>query len=244
MTRRDHVYFFLVGFFLTNAVLAELIGGKIIQFGDLSWRIGPLGPFSMSVGIIPWPVVFVTTDVLHEHFGKAAVRRLTFLTFALLTYTFLVLALTVGIPATDFSGVDTASYRRVFGQGLYVIIGSLTAFAVSQLVDVVIFQLVHRRLGKRMIWLRATGSTLVSQAVDTTIVCTIGHALPNSWSLQKLFNVASTNYTVKVAVAILATPLIYAADWGIGRYLAGERRREALDAGRELTPAASPAETH
>ena len=81
MTRQHIVFVVLGGFFLTNALVAEMIGGKLIYFGDPTWKIGPFGPgFGMSVGIIPWPVVFVTTDLVNEYFGRRGVRRLSLLT--------------------------------------------------------------------------------------------------------------------------------------------------------------------
>lgn len=228
MHRKDIVFIILGGFFLTNALLAEMIGGKIICLGDPEWRVylgprewglGPLGPFAMSVGIIPWPVVFVTTDLTNEYFGKRGVRRLTFLTVGMIAYAFIVLTLTMQVPAMDSMGVDTDSYNSVFGQSRWIIVGSLTAFLVAQLIDVFIFHVVRRFTGKSLIWLRATGSTVVSQLIDSVIVLYIGLALPRGWSFGQFASVAATNYTVKLVVAIGATPLIYLGHWVVERYL-------------------------
>jgi uncharacterized integral membrane protein (TIGR00697 family) len=113
----------------------------------------------MSVGVIPWPVVFVTTDLVNEYFGRRGVRRLTLLTAAMIAYAFIVLMFAMQVPATPFSGVDGQSFNRVFGQSRWIIVGSLTAFMISQLVDVLVFHSLRRRTGKRMMWLRSTGST-------------------------------------------------------------------------------------
>ena len=234
MSRKDVVYAVLGGFFLTNALLAEVIGGKIVLVGAPEWRIGPLGPFAMSVGIIPWPVVFVATDLLNEFYGTRGVRKLTFLTAAMIAYAYGVLALTMQVPALGTLGVDDTSYNRVFGQSRWIIVGSLVAFLVAQLVDVVIFHLLRRRTGKAMIWLRSTGSTVISQLIDSVIVLYIGLALPRGWSLEQFASVAATNYTVKLAVAVAATPLIYAGHWAVERYL-GKPLAEAIaeEAARE-----------
>lgn len=226
MTRKDVVFAILGGFFLTNALIAEMIGGKLIYVAPPDFRIGPLGPFEMSVGIIPWPVVFLTTDLINEYFGRRGVRRLTFLAAGMIAYAFLVLALTIPIPSTG-SGVDQKAFESVFGASRSIIIGSLAAFLFSQLLDVFIFHVLRRRTGKALLWLRATGSTVISQLFDTLIVLYIGLAIPFEWGAAKFFSVAATNYSVKLLVAVAMTPLIYLAHWGVERYL-GKRAAEAL----------------
>ncbi|HVR74855.1 MAG TPA: queuosine precursor transporter, partial [Planctomycetota bacterium] len=193
-----------------------------------SWKIAGLGPFLMSIGIIPWPIVFLTTDLINEYFGRRGVRRLSFLTVGLIAYVFLVLSITMPIPAAEgISGVDDASYRRVFGQSQWIIVGSMTAFLVSQLIDVSIFHLLRKRTGKALLWLRATGSTIVSQLIDSVIVLYIGLAIPLGWGLDTFLRTASTNYVVKLAVAVGMTPLIYAGHWAVERYL-GKSVAESL----------------
>jgi uncharacterized integral membrane protein (TIGR00697 family) len=128
-TRRDIVYPVLSGVFVTNAILGEVTGGKLFS----------VGPFTASLGVIPWPVVFLTTDLINEYFGREGVRRLTFMTIALIVYAFVVLFAAMQVPAASFSPVTDAQFQVVFGQSLWIIAGSVTAFALSQLVDVTIF---------------------------------------------------------------------------------------------------------
>ncbi|HET9062011.1 MAG TPA: VUT family protein, partial [Candidatus Binatia bacterium] len=82
-SRRDVLFLILGGFFLTNAILGEVIGGKLFFLGDPAFQVDlgwfTFGPFVMSVGVIPWPVVFLTTDLVNEYYGTRGVRRLTFL---------------------------------------------------------------------------------------------------------------------------------------------------------------------
>jgi uncharacterized integral membrane protein (TIGR00697 family) len=237
MTRKDIVFVILGGFFLTNALLAEMIGGKLIYVGSESWRIGPLGPFIMSVGIIPWPIVFLTTDLINEYFGKRGVRRLTFLAAGMILYAFVVLGITMQVPAVPGMGVSDESYNHVFGQSQWIIVGSLTAFLVSQLIDVFVFHMLRKRTGKSLLWLRATGSTVVSQLIDSVIVLYIGLAIPGQWSFQQFMGVALTNYSVKLLVALALTPLIYAGHWLIERFL-GKSVAESLaeEAARDRSP--------
>jgi hypothetical protein len=234
MTRRDIVFAVLGSFLLTNAIVAEVIGGKLILIGDAGWRIGPLGPFEMSVGIIPWPVVFVTTDLINEYFGRRGVRRLTFLAAGMIAYAFVVLFLTMLPAASSSSPVDDASYEKVLGQSLWIIGGSITAFLVSQLVDVVVFHFVRRRTGKARLWLRATGSTVVSQLFDSLVVLYIGLAVPLGWDARTFLSVAATNYAMKLLVALAMTPLVYAGHRAVEAYLGREEAdRLAEEAARE-----------
>ncbi|MFO0873338.1 MAG: queuosine precursor transporter, partial [Phycisphaerales bacterium] len=156
-TRRDRLMLALASFFLGNALLAEMIGGKLFQVPT------PIHTFTMSVGVILWPVVFIVSDLVNEYFGREGVKRLTFLAAAVIAYAFLALFMAEKIPAASFSPVDGNSFRSVFLQSQWIIAGSLAAFLVAQLVDVWVFWFVRRRTGHRYLWMRATGSTLVSQ---------------------------------------------------------------------------------
>ena len=227
MNRTQVVFAVLGGFFLTNAIVAEMIGGKLIFVGDPTWKLGPFGPFAMSVGVIPWPVVFVTTDLVNEYFGRRGVRRLTLLTAAMLAYAYIVLLATMQVPATPFSGVDEASFNRVFGQSRWIIVGSITAFMVSQLIDVLVFHALRRRTGKARLWLRATGSTVVSQLIDSIVVLYIGLALPLGWGANQFVSVMVPNYLVKLLIALAMTPIIYLGHWAVEKYL-GHSVAEAL----------------
>ncbi|MFN7331796.1 MAG: queuosine precursor transporter, partial [Flavobacterium sp.] len=159
-SRKDFVYIVLAGIFITNALVAELIGGKLIEVGQAV----------MSLGILPWPIVFVTTDLINEYFGEKGVRKLSLLTASLIGYTFVLLYIGLQIPAVKGEGLITdAQFTAVFGQSMLIIVGSITAFLVSQLIDVTIFHFVKNRTGNRMIWLRSTGSTVISQLFDSFI---------------------------------------------------------------------------
>ncbi len=168
MKRRDIVFLVLAGFFIANAVIGEMIGGKLIQ----------IGPFMMSIGIIPWPVVFLSTDLINEYFGKKGVRTITLITAGLIVYTFIILFAGMSVNSASFSPVSSEQFNAVFGQSLWIIAGSLTAFLLSQLIDVGIFWIIRSRTGHRLIWLRATGSTVVSQLIDTFVVSGIAFYLP------------------------------------------------------------------
>jgi len=219
-TRRDLIFFILGGFFLTNALLAELIGGKLfVLSGDSSgwWRYVVL-----SVGVLPWPVVFITTDLVNEYFGKEGVRKLTVLAVGMIPYAFVVLYLAMLIPAWENSPVPDTAFRLVFGQSMWIIVGSLTAFVTSQLIDVLVFASVRARTGKHLLWLRATGSTVVSQVFDTFLVGFIAFVLPGKLAFRQFLGLAIGSYLFKLAVAVGITPIIYLGHGLIDGFLKAE----------------------
>jgi uncharacterized integral membrane protein (TIGR00697 family) len=209
----------MAGIFITNAVVAELIGGKLIQ----------LGPFIMSIGIIPWPVVFLTTDLINEYYGKSGVRRLSIITASLIAYAFIILLVAINIPAAaGISTVNDEQFYAVFGQSLWIIIGSIAAFLTSQFVDVFIFWLLRDKTGGKMIWLRSTGSTIISQLIDTFVVLGIAFWLPGKMTTSVFLNAALTGYTFKLIIAVLLTPLIYVGHHLIEKYLGDEESHKLI----------------
>jgi queuosine precursor transporter len=212
-TRKDFIFVILAGIFITNAVTAELIGGKLIQ----------IGPFVMSIGILPWPIVFLTTDLINEYFGEKGVRKLSFITACLIAYSFIILLLAMNIPAAKgISPVNDNQFKAVFGQSMWIIVGSIIAFLVSQLIDVTVFWFFKNRTGDTKIWLRTTGSTLISQLFDSFIVLGIAFWLPGKIDFETFLSSALTGYTFKLSIAILLTPVIYVGHHLIKKILSKE----------------------
>jgi hypothetical protein len=212
-SRKDIVFLVLAGFFITNAIVAELIGGKLVMF---------FGIFTQSIGIVMWPVVFIITDLVNEYYGRSGVRKLSFITVALIGITFLYLFICMQIPAVSFSPVSDANFRKVFGQSMYIMVGSIIAFLVSQLVDSGIFWILREMTGKKMIWLRSTGSTIISQLVDTFIVQFIAFVVPGVWTFDVFLRNATYGYAFKLLVAVAVIPVIYLVHFWIDKYLGDE----------------------
>jgi uncharacterized integral membrane protein (TIGR00697 family) len=209
-SKKDTVYLILAGIFITNAVVAELIGGKLIQ----------IGPFIMSLGILPWPIVFITTDIINEHFGKDGVKKLSYITAGLIAYCILILFIGTKIPAfITKETVNDEQFYAVFGQGLFIMVASIIAFLISQLIDVSIFWFLRNKTGKKMIWLRSTGSTLISQLIDSFIVSGIAFWLTGKITTSQYLNMSITGYTFKLMLAIVLTPLIYLGHHLIEKYI-------------------------
>jgi len=208
--KKDIVFLILAGFFITNAIVAEIIGGKLVKF---------FGLFTQSIGIILWPVVFLLTDLMNEHFGKEGVRKLTFITVGLIIYIYILLYVAMKIPAVPFSPVNDKVFNTVFGQSQWIIIGSITAFIISQIVDVYTFWLIRKATGKYLIWLRATGSTAISQLIDTFVVQFIAFVLPGYWKFSEFVENALYGYTFKLIVAVCLIPFIYLGHYIIEKFV-------------------------
>lgn len=218
-SRRDKLFVILAGIFITNAVVAELIGGKLILIGS----------FKLSIGILPWPIVFLTTDIINEYFGEKGVKRLSILTAILIAYAFVVLFGAIQVPAASFSPVSDSQFTAVFAQSQLIIVGSIIAFLVGQVVDVTIFWLLRKRTGKGFLWLRATGSTIVSQLIDSFIVLGIAFYLPGKITGSEFVEVGFTNYTFKLGIAVALTPLIYLTHWVIDNYLGKDDAEKLIE---------------
>ena len=234
------VFVFLTSFFVANALIAECIGGKLFSL-DKVFSMAPhpftlLGEsgltFTLTCGVLLWPLEFIMTDIVNEFFGPKAVRRISFIAIGLICYAFLMFYLAIQMPPdTNFwqgsqksSGVPDmqAAFSNIFGQGMWIIVGSVIAFLVSQLVDVWIFHRIKRVTGEKHVWLRSTGSTIASQLVDSFIVLFIAFKIGKGWSYQRVLAIGLVNYVYKFTMAVVLTPLIYVIERGIARYLGEE----------------------
>jgi len=237
-------------FFCCNALIAEAIGTKIFSLEKL-FGLHPVNftlfgqsglSFNLTCGVLLWPLEFVLTDIVNEYYGPKAVRRISFTAVALIAYAFLMYFISIGVPPADFwitsnqsSGIDNMqnSFNAIFGQGMKIIIGSLVAFLVSQFVDVYIFHRIKRVTGDKRIWLRATGSTLVSQLVDSYIVLFIAFSGTFQW--QMILAIGMMNYIYKFAMALILTPVIVWVEKRIEKYVGHDvaRRMKRSAMGQE-----------
>ncbi|MEM0938603.1 MAG: queuosine precursor transporter [Bacteroidota bacterium] len=243
--KRHALFMVLASIFLTNAILAELIGVKIFSLeqtlGFQPANISILGyilDFNLTAGVMIWPVVFITTDIINEYFGKRGVRRISFIAIGCIGYAFLMIfivtqlspaAFWIEVNNTDSEGNPfnvNYAFEKIYTQGLGIIIGSIVAFLIGQLLDVLIFQNLRKITGEKMIWLRATGSTLISQLIDSFVVLGLAFYLlapaESRWAFSQVISVGTINYIYKFIIAILLTPLIYLGHFLIDGYLGKE----------------------
>ncbi|HVY74218.1 MAG TPA: queuosine precursor transporter [Puia sp.] len=235
------LFIFFAAFFVANALIAECIGGKIFSL-ERTLGLHPFSftlfgesglSFNLTCGVLLWPLEFVMTDVVNEFYGPKAVRRISYIAVALISYAYLMFFMAIHTAPAGFwltsnsdSGVPNMqdAFSGVFGQGMRIIIGSLVAFLVSQMVDVTIFHKIKQYTGEKKVWLRSTGSTIVSQLVDSYIVLFIAFAGKFTW--QEILAIGMVNYTYKFIMAVGLTPLIYLMDRSIEKYFGHELTRK------------------
>jgi uncharacterized integral membrane protein (TIGR00697 family) len=233
------LFVIFTAFFVANALIAECIGNKIFSLEKL-FGFQPSNftlfdesglALSLTCGVLLWPLEFIMTDIVNEYYGPKAVRRISYTAVALILYAFLMFYMAMSVPPADFwygtgikDGVPDMSraFNSIFGQGMWIIAGSVTAFLVSQIVDVTVFHKIKKMTGEKKVWLRATGSTLISQFVDSFIVLFIAFKIGKDWSFQRVLAICMVNYAYKFTVAILLTPVIYFIEHRIEKYFGPE----------------------
>ena len=224
-------------FFVANALIAECIGTKIFSLEKLfGWQpsnftiFGESGlAFNLTCGVLLWPLEFIMTDIVNEYYGPKAVRRISYTAVILIAYAFLMFYWAIHVPPAGFwitshtkDGLPDMqnAFSGIFGQGMRIIVGSIVAFLVSQLVDVTIFHKIKKITGEKKVWLRATGSTLISQLIDSYIVLFIAFSGVFTW--QQILAIGVVNYTYKFIMAIILTPVIYIVESRIEKYVGHE----------------------
>ncbi len=236
--KSTRLFLILAGFFITNAIIAEFIGIKIfslektIGVEPFNWNIfGQSGSLMLSAGVLIWPVVFIMTDIINEYYGKRGVKMLSYMTAGLISFAFLIIFMSIKLVPADFwvtdfkeKGIDDMqlAFSAVYGQGLYIIVGSIIAFLLGQIVDAYIFHVVRGKTGEKSIWIRATVSTIVSQLLDSFLVLYIAFVIGNDWSISLWLAVGTVNFSYKVFMAILMLPFLYLVHHAIERYLGTE----------------------
>lgn len=238
------LFLILTSFFVANALIAECIGGKLFSLellmGMSQKPFSLLGQdgltFTLTCGVILWPIEFVMTDIVNEYYGPKAVRRISYIAVALISYAFVMFYVAIKVPAEPSFWVGSKAdkgvpdmqmaFSSIFGQGMWIIVGSLVAFLISQLLDVWVFHKIKQATGDKMVWLRATGSTLISQLIDSFVVLFIAFYLGQGWSIQMVLAICMVNYAYKATMALILTPVIYLVENRIDRYLGKDLAKE------------------
>jgi len=248
------LYIVLGTFFIGNAICAEFMGSKIFSLeGSLGirpfhlWILGNDFSFNLTAGVLLWPVVFVMSDIINEFYGHEGVKFLSYLGVGMIAYAFIMFFGAIMLKPAEFwqfsktqSGIPDLSlaFNNIFGQSLGIILGSLIAFLVGQIVDVTIFHRIKLHTGEKWMWLRSTGSTLISQIFDSFIVLFIAFyfyprlvpgQMDHPWSFSLVLSIGIGNYIYKFVLAIAMTPVIYWVHYGIERYLGHDLAKELKD---------------
>jgi queuosine precursor transporter len=215
MDRKQRVFVWLAAIFVAALVTGDFVGGKFFLFFG----------HNLSAGIIPFPLTFVLTDLVNEFYGTHGARRLTFVGLGAAIFVWLIITLSLHLPTSPDSPIPDQVFQSAFGTSSRLYIASLTAYLIGQLLDISIFRALRRLTGHRLLWLRATGSTVLSQAVDSLSVSLV--FLAGTRPMGFILHNAANNYLGKLAMAVLLTPLIYIGH-NVFRRLIPERDTPAL----------------
>lgn len=213
MSSSHKLFVVLAAIFVSCLLLGDVIGGKTITT--------PMGP--ISVGIIPFPVTFLLTDVVNDFYGRRGARFITFLGFGMALLAYVILQVGTWLPVHTSTYFTQDEFSKIFGGSAQLFVASMIAYLIGQFLDIQVFQFWKALTQSKHLWLRATGSTLLSQIVDTVVINVIfwgwtaasdpssflGKMDPGSrWSW--VFAKVLREYLIKLVVAVLLTPVIYA----------------------------------
>jgi len=249
LARQDVLAFSLCALFVGFFVAAEVLGGKLFRFtlfgvSPKSLGLGAGEEFVATAGILAFPLTFVMTDIVNEYFGKPMVRLFTWIAIAVNLLLQPVVRAAIAVPAISYTpGVSNEqmqeAYSIALGQTSAIVVASLVAFGLAQWLDAQVFTWLRRRTGGRMLWLRAQGSTVVSQLIDTLAVIFLAFVVipalsgGAAWTSAQAFEVAFTNYVYKFLIAVVSTPALYVVHMLVDSYL-------GKDVAHALTAAAHP----
>lgn len=233
----------ITAFFVANALIAECIGGKIFSLekllglepAKLTLFGQPNLSFNLSCGVLLWPLEFIITDIVNEYYGPRAVRRISYIAVALISYAFCTFYMAINFPPADFwisSGSENRipnmndAFTSIFGQGMWIIVASIIAFLVSQIVDVTIFHKIKKVTGEKKVWLRTTGSTVISQLADSFIVVFIAFKIGRGWTWSTVLSISLLGYSYKFLIAVILTPVLYIVEKRIENYVGADAARQ------------------
>jgi uncharacterized integral membrane protein (TIGR00697 family) len=197
------IYLVLATLFITSLVVSNLIFQKFF-----SWDFFGIYTFEISVGILPYPITFLVTDLISEIYGKKKANQVVTAGIFASFFSLLIIYVSDVVPATPWSPVDDSMFTKVFGFSVIAVFSSMIAYLLAQFVDIRIYHYWKRLTKGRHLWLRNNFSTVTSQFLDTFsvlfLLCSFGVI---EWSL---FSILLLNgFLFKVLVALLDTPILY-----------------------------------
>lgn len=215
------IYMSLAAIFIASLVVSNLIFQKFF-----TWDFFGIYSFEISVGILPYPITFLVTDLISEIFGRKKANQVVITGIFASAFSLLIIMVADGVPATTWSPVDNSVFSQVFGLSALAVFASAMAYLVAQFIDIRIYHFWKRKTKGRHLWLRNNFSTISSQFLDTFsvlfLLCSFGVI---EW---KLFGPLLLNgFLFKVLVALFDTPILYVVVYAL-------RKRFNLQAHEEI----------
>ena len=206
------IYLYLAALFITSLVVSNLIFQKFFYWYPFNGKIFGSRLFELSVGILPYPITFLITDLISEIYGKIAANRVVTAGIFASFFSIGILLIADYVPAIESSPVDNATFTQVFSLSPLAVLASMIAYLLAQFVDIRIYHFWKKLTNGKMLWLRNNFSTFTSQFLDTfsvVLLLSVFGILP--WDL--FFGLVLSGFIFKVVVALLDTPLLYLLVW-------------------------------
>lgn len=220
------IYLYLAGLFITSLVVSNLIFQKFFFWYPFDWELFGIPMFELSVGILPYPITFLITDLISEIYGKKKANEVVIAGIFASFFSIAILLISAAVPAIEASPIDDATFTKVFSLSPLAVLASMIAYLFAQFVDIRIYHFWKNLTAGRHLWLRNNFSTFASQLIDSTTVivllCLFG-VLP--WDL--FFGLVLSSFVFKVLIAALDTPFLYL---GVGLF----RKYFNLKVGEEI----------
>ena len=220
------LYLYLAGLFITSLVVSNLIFQKFFYWYPFDITVFGTRLFELSVGILPYPITFLITDLISEIYGRKSANRVVVAGIFASFFSIGILWLAGVVPAIDSSPVNNATFQEVFALSPLAVLASMIAYLSAQFIDIRIYHFWKDLTKGKHLWLRNNFSTFSSQIIDSTTVilllCTFG-VLP--WDL--FLGLVISSIIFKVMIAAIDTPFLYLFVWLI-------RKKYKLKIGEEI----------
>ena len=203
-----NIYLLLAGLFITSLVVSNLIFQKFFYWYPLNLKVLGNSLFELSVGILPYPITFLITDLISEIYGKKRANQVVITGIFASFFSMGILLIANEVPAIENSPIDDKTFNQVFALSPIAALASMIAYLIAQFVDIRIYHFWKNLTQGKMLWLRNNFSTFSSQLIDTVLV--VGLLSIFGVLEWKLFwGLVISGFLFKIIVAALDTPLLY-----------------------------------
>lgn len=222
----QNIYLYLAALFITSLVVSNLIFQKFFYWYPVDITIFDTKLFEISVGLLPYPITFLITDLISEIYGKKNANRVVTAGIFASFFSLLIVYVSAGVPATSWSGVSDAMFNTVFGNTVLAVFASMMAYLFAQYVDIHVYHFWKKMTDGKHLWLRNNFSTFTSQLIDTGTVLLLLCSF-NIIAWDKFLGLLISGVIFKIMIAALDTPLLY-----LGVYIFKQRFK--LKRGEEI----------
>ena len=202
------LYFFLSSIFITALVVSNLIFQKFFSWYPFNFEVFGIKLFELSVGVLPYPVTFLITDIVSEIFGKRKANQVVVMGILASIFSIGLLILGDVLPASSTSPIDDKTFNLVFSASPLAVLASMSAYLIAQFLDIRIYHFWKQLTKGKYLWLRNNFSTFSSQIIDsTTVIALLCIFDILAWDL--FLGLVLSSITFKILVAVIDTPLLY-----------------------------------